>query len=112
MVLIERQGECYVDVVCGACAIMWALQHTSVQTVSQRGHGVTRWNPRVAGRLGVAKHSRFVARKDIWLCFCNTKLPTFFAFNCSTDAKLAMCAGGVASAAFFWEGGVLFLWGV
>ena len=28
--------------------------------------------------MGVAKHSRFVARKHIWLCFCNTKLPTFF----------------------------------
>ena len=45
MVLIERQGECYVDVVCDACAIIWALQHTSAQTVSPRCHGVTRWNP-------------------------------------------------------------------
>ena len=42
MVLIERQGECYVDVVCDACAIIWALQHTSAQTVSPRCHGVIR----------------------------------------------------------------------
>ena len=61
MVLIERQGECYVDVVCDACAIIWALQRTSAQTVSPRCHGVMRWNPGVARRLGVAKHSRFVA---------------------------------------------------
>ena len=30
MVLVERQGGCYVDVVCDACAIMWALQLTHI----------------------------------------------------------------------------------
>ena len=36
--LVERQGEYYTDVVCDACAIMWVLQHTSVQTVGPHCH--------------------------------------------------------------------------
>ena len=60
MVLIERQGECYVDVVCNACAIMWALQRTSVQTVSPRCRSVTGLNPLVAGRFCVARRLKVV----------------------------------------------------
>ena len=38
VVLVERQGGYFTDVVCDACAIMWALQHTSVQTAGPRYH--------------------------------------------------------------------------
>ena len=54
VVLVERRGGYCTDVVCDAHAIMWALQHTSVQTVSPHCHGVTGLNPLVARRFCVA----------------------------------------------------------
>ena len=60
VVLVERQGEYETDVVCDACAIMWALQRTSVQTVGPRCHGVTGWKPLIAGRFGVARWLKVV----------------------------------------------------
>ena len=50
--LVERRGGYYTDVVCDARAIMRALQRTSVQAVGPRCHGVTGWNPLIAGSCG------------------------------------------------------------
>ena len=58
--LVERQGGYYTDVVCDARAIMRALQLTSVQTVGPRCHGVTWWNPLIAGRCCVARWLKVV----------------------------------------------------
>ena len=58
--LVERRGGYYTDVVCDARTIMRALQLTSVQTVSPRRHGVTGWNPLVAGRFCVARWLKVV----------------------------------------------------
>ena len=44
VVLVERQGEYKTEVVCDACAIMRALQRTSVQTAGPCCHSVTGWN--------------------------------------------------------------------
>ena len=58
--LVERQGEYYTDMVCDAHAIMRALQRTSVQTVGPHCHGVTGWNPLIAGRFWVARWLKVV----------------------------------------------------
>ena len=59
MVLVERQGECYVVVVRDAC--------------------------------GCCKAQQVCCSKGcLAACVLHTKLPTFFVFNCPTDAKLAM----------------------
>ena len=69
--LVERQGGYYTDVVCDACAIMRALQRTSVQTVGPRCHGVTGLNPLVAGRLCVARRLKVVVVRFCWAVLCN-----------------------------------------
>ena len=58
--LVERRGGYYTDVVCDARAIMRALQRTSVQAVGPRCHGVTGWNPLIAGRFCVARWLKVV----------------------------------------------------
>ena len=50
----------YTDVVCDARAVMRALQRTPVQTGGPRCHGVTGWNPLIAGRFWVARWLKVV----------------------------------------------------
>ena len=58
--LVERQGEYETDVVCDACAIMRALQRTSVQTAGPCCHSVTGWLPLIAERIGVGRWLKVV----------------------------------------------------
>ena len=69
--LVERQGGYYTDMVCDACAIMRALQRTSVQTVGPCCHSVTGLNPLVAGRLCVARRLKVVVVRFCWAVLCN-----------------------------------------
>ena len=87
VVLVGRRGEYYLDVVYDACAIMWALQRTSVKAVGPCFHSVTGWNPQVAGKSGVAKHKRFMALTDAWLCFATPNFQHFLHLTRSPDAK-------------------------